>query len=340
MRTTVLLLFACTAVSCSSDSAGPFSYPQATVTHSTGSAVPMGSDANAQFVESRFQQLIPSPYVPKQSSWVTLINKIGFVAQASGLVDYASLKITMSFTSANALSDDFDKNLPKPCVVLDVKNVRFHWQARAWTWIELSPAMFLDDERNLVIDIRKIAKPLASGTVTMATSGNPGRTDLPACKYAVGKGASTSTRATHTMKGPLMMRFYVDGAPTLSIRSDRLTTGNKNVFASGGTIQLELNNKRLTPSNYRYLLLVGSKFHAPRAIPGVGTMLVSPLVEMMGKQAILGPTTLQFRIPKLAGLVGSKFVFQALVDTTHYYGLHPPTRTLSFTNGVDCIIRK
>lgn len=337
------VLLACTAVSC--DSSGPITYPQDTVTHSTGSPIPLGSDANGKFVESRFQQLIPASYLPTNGGGY--IDRIGFVAQASVPIDYVFLHITMGNTSANALSDDFDKNLPYPETMLYRKNFRVDWKAGQWTWLRLFGGfqrLTFDGTSNLVIDIRKVAKPVSSGTVTMATSGNPGRTDLPAFKYTVGQGASNSNRATTTMQGPVQMRLFCGWTPTLTIRSDRLATGSKNVFALGGTVRLEIHGDQFSRQpNARYLLLVGTKFHAPVRIPGlVGKLMVRSVVEILGKQVAMGPTTWRVGIPMDPALVGSRFAFQALLDTTDASPRTPPLliRELTFTNGVDCIIRR
>ena len=141
-------------------------------------------------------------------------------------LNYASLRITISPTTAASLSPTFAANLPQPQTVLDVANLSVNWQAGAFTPITFVNSYTHDGQSALVIDIQKVVAPI--GDASCKTIQNSRRTDLPPMINAfglAGSGAHAAAVATATANSPISLELRWAGAagaftPTLKLKSD------------------------------------------------------------------------------------------------------------------------
>jgi len=331
MRSAPLLTLALTAA-LGAQTIRVVSYPQDTLTFSSGNIVPLGSfPGSGNFEEGRWQELIPNTHLPRTQGVITSISAI--CQTFTGPINYRSLKLTLSLANLTTLSSTFAANLATPVVVYNHANVNVNWVARQWVEITFDQPFAYDGRSDLVIEIQKECTPIASGIATMATTGNPGRTDLPRTQYTfgmVGSGAATAPTATASTL-PLQVRLGWQRTPTMYLNSDRLGSGSQNVFAISGTVDSKVD----ATASSGYVSFMDAAFSPPFAIPPVnGTGVVMPVFLLpAGSVPAVGPGIQTIPIPNNAFLVGVHIAMQTVVLDV---GLGS---NLFFTNGTDFIIR-
>lgn len=331
MRTPLLLSLALTSAVCA-QAVRVVSYPQDTLTFSSGNIVPLGSFNNGNFEEGRWQQLIPRCFLPRTQGVIVSMSAI--CQTFTGAINYRSLRLTLSHANFTSLSPTFAANLTTPMLVYNQTNVNVNWVSRQWAEITFDTPFAYDGVSDLVIDIQKECTPIASGIATMATTGNPGRSDLPPTRYVfgpVGSGAANAATATNSTL-VLQIRLGWQRTPTMYLNSNRLPSGtSQNVFGLGGTVDIAVDAS--PGSGYVTLLDVG--FAASYSIPGVnGTGCVMPAALFpAGNVPAVGPGIQTLPIPLNPFLVGAQLALQTVVLDV---GLGS---ALFFTNGTDFIIR-
>ncbi|HLQ36842.1 MAG TPA: hypothetical protein VK348_03510 [Planctomycetota bacterium] len=308
-------------------------YAQDSTRGNAGNFVPLGRLSTGLFAEGRSQILIPPQFLPVVNSMLVGIAASGSdSAHAPATITYASLKITVSPTTATSLSATFANNLPAPSVLLDVANLTLSYQSDSWTVIPFTTGFVYDGTSALVIDIQKVAN--APADVTHVTVQSSNRTDLPRMINALGtagSGAHLATTATVTTNFPLSMQLRWNGlfgttVPTLKLKSDNL--GNGNQFALGRTIDVTVQG---APGAV-YVNQEGlSLFNPPHALPPVvGRYWVNGITLNVGTLPASGQSTLTQPIPANPALVGLHLVYQSLVAEG---------AALRFTNAADCILQ-
>jgi hypothetical protein len=305
-------------------------YPQDTRTHSLGDVVPFGSDpSSAIFEEGRWQQFVPNTHLPTAP---TMITGMAALCQGyTGPILYARLRITLSHNTTGRVFTAFASNLVTPVVVLNRQSQPVSWQAGQWTTIPFDTPFFYDGQSDLVVDIQKEATPIAGGSIAqMAASSDPGRSDLFPVIYAFGprgSGAFNASGANATRARPLQIRLIVPG-PTLTLTSDRLSSGSRNVFALTGMLDVGV----YAPLGSSFVAWVDTSFTGRFRIPGVtGEGVVAPAVVLPLRQVTNRPTLWSLQIPRDASLVDVPLRWQAAVVGA--------AGSLEFTNAADCIIR-
>ncbi len=309
-------------------------YPQDTVTYSTDSAVSRGTNVplgafflhGAQFQEGRWQQLIPSRYLPTTAGNIVAVSAV--CAGCFTAPTYRRLRITLSATTATALNNNFAHNLTAPVTVLDGAPI-VGWQTQQWGQIPFDVPFAYDGRSNLVVEFRKEA--VLGSWSSHAMPVNPDRPDWPRAvgiAGAIGSGAADAGVAAGT-DTPLQMRLHVDRGATLTLRSDRLLTGSLNVFALGGHFDISL---RALPASVQWTFL-DVAFGARYAITGIrGQGLVQPTFLLRPRVVpASGVDTSTFAIPIDLNLVGLRLALQAVV-------LEGGSGQPMFTNGADLIV--
>lgn len=171
------------------------SYVQDTVTGAAGNAVPLGCGPTGLFVAGRSQILIPAAYLGCPNAIPGGLAAVGQNSvAASTSIRYASLRITLSRTTASTLSATFANSAPLPQVVRNATNLTVYYVAGVWTPIQFTTGYLHDGTSNLVIRIQKVVSPV--GDATMKTIANAGRTDLPRMINALGGAGSNAHTAT------------------------------------------------------------------------------------------------------------------------------------------------
>lgn len=312
------------------------SYVQDTVTGMSGNAVPLGCGPTGLFVEGRSQILIPAAYLGCPNAILGGLAAVGqnsFAASTS--IRYASLKITLSRTTASTLSPTFANNLPLPQVVLNATNLTVNYTAGAWTPIQFTSGYLHDGTSNLVIEIQKVVSPV--GDATMKTIANAGRTDLPRMINALGGAGSNAhqaTTATATNNSPMSMQLLWNGVggttvPTVRLKSD---TGGaaSNQFAIGTNV---LHTVQGAPGalfvNMQALALLNPSRPLP---PVIGRQWVDGITVNLGLLPANGLATFTWALPGTPSLVGLYSAFQSLVSPA-------PFSQLYFSNVADCFVR-
>ena len=304
----------------------PVAYPQDTTKGTSGNLVPLGFSFGPTYDEGRYQELIPATHLPTKGG---VILGIAVNCQTySGKVIYKSLSIEMGHTKRTSLDPNFAVNLPKPTTVVRVLATTY--ARRAWTSILFTRPFTYNGKDNLVIQFRKVydrkAYPVP-GMVTMETSGNPGRKDLPKTAYtfgALGSGASNASTAKFLYPAPLKVRLLFGGTPTLTLKSDPAGT-KKYVFPLGGSMDFSVYG----PKSSFFIAFMDAGFQKPAVLPGIGGFPRVRLKFLLAYGAVPGPATWKVAIPNTPSLVGSKLVYQAvLVD---------PQSRIDFTNATDNI---
>ena len=231
-------------------------YPQDTVTYSSdgavlwGNPVPLGAfSLHALSLEGRWQQLIPSRYLPTTAGNIVAMSAV--CAECVTAPSYRRLRITLSTTTATALSTNFANNLTSPVTVLDQAPV-VGWQRQQWRQILLDVPFAYDGRSNLVVEFRKEA--FLGGWASHAIPVNPDRPDWPRAvgiAGTIGSGAADAGVAAWTTT-PLQLRLHFDRGATLVLRSDRLLSGSLNVFALGGRFEISV---RALPASVQWTFL-------------------------------------------------------------------------------------
>jgi hypothetical protein len=309
--------------------------PQDTVTYSydavtAGSAMPLGGfplHGGSRWYEVRWQQLIPNHYLPTTPGRITAISAV--CADVSNPGTYRRLRIALGATSATALSMTFANNLPAPSTVLDQRDLSVGWQAMTWHRIQFDVPFPYDGKSSLVLELRKEATTTV--WCTHAVPWNPRRVDLPPAVYAtgwIGSGAADATMADST-SDLLQVRLHFETDATLTLRSDRVPSGSRNVFALGGTFEIAVRAPATSPQ----VVFMDAAFAPRYEVPGIrGQGLLLPTLLLPPRTVPLGEIDLQrFTIPPDPGLVGATVALQAAV-------LDAVARTPLFTNGADLVV--
>ncbi|HLQ38995.1 MAG TPA: hypothetical protein VK348_14390 [Planctomycetota bacterium] len=316
-RSCVTLLFAASLIA---QTGNLTAYPQDTTQNSAASFTPFGVDIFGSLAESHAQMLVPAAYLPGPGA---LLTGLSVQCQTVAAVNYASLQITLSPTTAGALSPTFANNLTAPQVVLAATGlvVNFNHQ---WTQIPFTTPYVHDGTSALVVDVQKVAAaPFQAAIMSTVT-----RADLPLSVYDFGppgSGASTSTMAMSQGSGAIVLRLEWLGAPTMRLRSDPAASGN--AFAVGGRIDDTVNG---TPGSL-YLNMIGVALQAAPLPPVLGLFRVNGVTIDVGTLDAAGTSVRSIPIPNHPGLVGNYFTFQAI--TLDAVAMLP-----QFTNAADCFI--
>jgi hypothetical protein len=309
----------------------PLAYPQATTTESTGDTVPFGIFGGIPgFDESRYQILIPATHLPTTSAAIVGLEVNSQVW--TGTLVYDAFEIDLSNTNATALSPTFAANLPAPTRVLALQRTGIAFTRRTWAPVLFQTPFVHNGTSALVIDFKKrIDRNLLAsvpGVVTMETTGNPTRTDLPPARGSTGAGAFQATTASSVFSSFLKVRLLVRNVPTLELRSDVFaTTGNGRVFRLGGSATVSLHSVSGSP----YLVFIERVFQPATPLPPFrGSLLVPPLTILFSGTTASGDVaTFTTGIPNLPALVGGRITFQ---------GVAVQNGALFFSNGCDTLI--
>ena len=307
------------------------SYPQDTLTGSSGNIVPLGGSTNGNFDEGRYQFLIPATHLPTPGG--TIIGMAFNCQSFSGSYTYADLTFTLSHFTGSALTSTFASNLPAPQVVLSGGQT-VNWTSRMWVPITFQTPFTYNGQDALVIDIQKTLdqnqNPLPT-LITMETSSNPGRSDLP---YAIanfgtaGSGAATGPTARTRYSTSIKARLLFAGESTMLLRSDR-GGANNNVFAISQSVDVEVH---AAPAS-AYVTFFDVGFQAPVTIPGIQGSLIVPPLNIFDSGGIppTGFSLTVANIPNQNFLVGGTVVFQSIT-------FDPATTVAAWTNGCDAIV--
>jgi hypothetical protein len=326
MRHLALILFA-TGLPLSAQTLNPVSYPQDTLTGSSGNLVPFGVLTPTSFAEGHTQLLFPADHLP--STGGALMGIAVNCQVASGALTYPSLNIDASLATVTTLSTTFANNVLAPQSVLAAQNLTITYAQAQWTPIMFTTPFIYGGSLNLVLDIRKVVTPPASGLFTMQTTGDPARNDLPRMVYAfgsVGSGASTAT-VGNIVAQTLQVRLLWAGIPTMTLKSDRSGGFSGNNFPIGGSIDITTYG---TPSSL-YLTQAGFSL-TPVSIPPVaGLMYVSGVTLGIGFLNASGNDVRTLPIPGNPSLVGLHLAFQSGV-------LDAVSSMPQWTSASDCFI--
>lgn len=290
-------------------SQNPLAYPQDSTQTGSGNLVPMGYGTSGNFVEGRYQVLIPANHLPPPGTVIT--GAEFFSIPGTGSVTYPSLDITLSHSTSSTLSTTFASNLPAPTLCYTLRRGAIQWSQRNWVPLPFSTPFIYDGVSNLVVDIQKVVTP-APG-VTILSHGTESRTDLPRVAYAfgvTGSGANNATMARTSSASVLKFRLSV-GAPTVTVRSDP-GTGGLDPFAITNSFDATV---RAIPNTLAVLL--ASEGYAPPGTtfpPITGFQHVSlaqSLTLSIGAVPMGGATPVTVGLPNDPNLVGLTFVLQA-----------------------------
>jgi len=312
------------------------SYVQDSVTGFYGNTVPLGCASSGLFAQGRSQILIPARFLAGPNAALNGIAVVGHNSSAGNVtITYASLKITVSRTTATSLSATFASNLPLPQVVLNATNLSVPYVAGTWTPIQFATTYLHDGTSNLVIEIQKVVNPL--GDATMRTIQNAARTDLPRMINAfggVGSGAHLAATATVTTNYALSMQLLWNGLSGTAVPTVRLLSNNggaaSNQFAIGTTVTHTVQG---APGALYINMQSLALLQPPRLLPPiVGVQWVDGVTIGLGILPAGGASTFGWAIPANAGLVGLYSAFQSVVAPA-------PFSQLFFTNVADCFVR-
>lgn len=309
----------------------PLAYPQSTTTESSGNILPFGMlGSNTNFDESRYQIYIPSTHLPTTPAAIVGLEVNSQVW--TGTLIYGRYEIDLSNTTASGLSNAMDQNLPAPQPVLALNGTGIAFTSRQWAPVLFQTPFLHNGVDALVIDLRKlIDRNLLSstpGVVTMETTGNPARTDLPIAYGATGPGAFQATTANFSYSSFLKVRLLIQGVPTVDLRSDVFSSGGTSrVFRIGGSATVDLHSVNGSP----FLVFAETAFTSPIPLPPFqGALVVPPLTVLFSGTTGAGDLgSFTAAIPNLSVLVGGRVTFQ---------GVAVQNGVPFFTNGCDCIV--
>lgn len=282
-------------------------HPNETLQNSSGNLVPFGVLSNGNFGEGHTQLLLRSVELPGPGA---VLVGMEVHCQNVAAINYLSLQITVSPTTATALNPTFASNLVAPVVVLQATNLAVAYPGNAWVPIAFTVPYVHDGISSLVIDIEKSVDPLTIPFATMSTTSNPARNDLPPMIYAfgtTGSGQASAPVAT-TRAQPLLTRLQWGNAPTLRLRSDRFNN-NGNQFAIGGSITHTVSG---TPGSL-FIDLIAQSFLPPGATlpPVIGEFRVNGATLGVGLLDATGTAQFTLNVPANTNLVGQYYTWQS-----------------------------
>jgi hypothetical protein len=299
-----------------------------------GNTAPLGCNPTGLFAESRSQILIPAEFLPGPGAVLLGLGALGASSAGTNTsLTYASLRITISGTSATSLGASFAGNLPAPQTLMDVQNLTVQWQANAFTPITFVNTYTHDGTSSLVVDIQKIVSPI--GDATMKTIQNARRVDLPRMVNAfgtAGSGAHAATTATATANSPISLQLRWGGVggthvPTVKLKSDP-TAPFRAQFGIGQPIQVTVQGE---PGSL-FVDFESVARAVPLAIPGIAGQLwlADPVTLDAGIMPASGQSTVTQAVPADPALVGFYLAFQSLVIS--------PAWQWQLTNMTDCFL--
>lgn len=300
-----------------------------------GHVAALGCSPTGLFAESHAQVLIPARYLPGPGAILLGMGALGSSSSGTNTVlDYASLRVAVSPTTATSLISAFAGNLPLPHVVLPATALRVDWQANAFTPITFVNTYTHDGQSSLVVDIQKVVRPI--GDAGMKSVQNARRADLPrmiAAFGATGSGANTAVLATSTDNPPLSLELRWAGAngttvPTVKLKSDAAAPLFPQ-FAIGRPLDLTV---EAAPGSLAVSMVSLSLATPAVTFPGVvgSFWLQAPVTLEIASMDVTGSRTLHQTIPAEPALVNLYLGYQALVAE--------PTGTWRFTNVADCFV--
>ncbi len=302
-------------------------HPQTSLLAGGGNFSPFGVFSTGAGAEARTQILVPADELPGTGA---LLVGIELNALVGGTVDYASLTIEASPTTASSLSMTFASNVvAPPTTVLQATSLSVVHSTTAWVPIAFRTPYVHDGFSALLLDIQKIVQAPSSSFPFVTTSKNasPPRVDRPQMVYTFGgpgSGQSTATTATSNDE-PISFRLVWQNTPTLYNRSDANATGTQ--YALGSSVDFTLRGD----PNALWALGIGTGFlPGGVVIPGfLGTFrLANALVLSAGLCDANGTGTTALTIPNQPSAVGFYLTYQGA-------SIDPTTATIWLTNGTD-----
>jgi hypothetical protein len=330
LTTTSLLLATCVPL-CAQTATNPVGYPNDTVRAGSGNLVPFGFSSSTNFDEGRWQQLIPARVLPSAGG---VILGIAVHCQSSNAtVTYASLRLTLSHTTATTLTTSFGGNLPTPLVVFSSTNVPIQWSTTSWVPIMFTLPFPYNGKDNLVVEIQKVYDRVTNpvpGIVTHQTTGTPHRTDLDPARYSFspfGSGGSTTPIATNSSSAVLSLRLLTATQATTTVAS--LNQPNGGEFGLGSNMSLTTWGAAGTA----YGTVLDVAFRTPIAIPGIsGLLLINPgFMLTSGTTGNSNSGSLTLQLPTNPAFVSTYWVVQSVT-------LNPAKTNFAMTNAADLFI--
>ena len=303
-------------------------HPQNTLTGGNGNFSPFGVFSTGNGAEGHTQFLVPAQELPAIGA---VLVGIELAALVPGTVDYASLQISASPTTATSLSMTFASNVVNPAtVVLPAGPLQATFSTSAWTRIDFPTPYGHDGTSALVLDIQKVAQPIGGSFqfVTHLKNALPPRTDRPQMVYAFsnpGGGGSTATTAFANDE-PISFRLVWLGTPTLRNQSDAGMFGGLQ-YAVGTTVTLTTQGS----PGFLWALAAGAAFFTPGIpVPGITGefRLNGPVVFAAGLLDVQGLGSTGIAIPNNPMLVGLYLAYQGGT-------IDPSTGQIVLTNGTD-----
>ena len=302
-------------------------HPQDSTQNGSGNITPFGCLSATGFTDAHAQIMIRNQELPGPGA---VLMGMEIHCQGTLALDYSSLEIDGSATTATSLSASFAGNMPVPVALLRATNLQITYTSNSWASIPLQVAYVHDGTSNLVLEVRKIVNPATAQFATMSTTSNPVRNDLPSMIYAFGgPGSGASTTPTGNISAPpLAVRLLWTNVPTLRLLSDPAASGNQ--FGLGGSITYTVDG---TPGSLA-VNFIGTSFLNPALTvpPIIGRWLVQGTTLSVLPLPLSGEAQLSLSIPNAVNLVGLYLTWQSgTIDAV--------TSLAQFTNGVDNFIR-
>lgn len=308
MRTLALLLLASLPLQAQGP-LNPLSYPQETMTGSSGNLVPFGVLSSGSFAEGHTQLLIPDHHLP--STGGVLMGMAVHCQSHMGPLVYTTLNIDASIATVTTLGLNFAGNMLAPMAVLRAQNLTVTYSTAQWTPVMFTTPFVYPGSMNLVIDIQKVVVPMTSGVATMECTSDPARTDLPRMVYefgGVGSGMSTAPNG-RIVVATLQVQLLWAGIPTLTLKSDRFNFSG-NVFALGRNIDVTTYG---TPGSL-FVSLIGLGLLPPVSLPPIaGQMYVNGPTLDVNLLSPGGSFLRTMTIPTNLSLIGLQLGFQSAV---------------------------
>ena len=314
------------AVPLAAQSAAVTAHPQDTLQNNNGNLAPLGVISNGALAEARTMILVPARELPPVPS---VLSAIYVHAQSAVTIDYATLQVLVSPTTATGLNLAFNANhsiVPWPAMLATNTQVAY---TGGWTRIPFPAPFPYDGTSSLLIEIVKVVQPGAAGFpfATMSTSSSPPRTDRPPMVYAFGgPGSGASTNAFGTQyANSIAYQLEWNGAPTIRHRGNPGASGNQ--YNLGGSVTVTFQG---TPGNL-YIMAAGTGY-LPVDVPLPGfagaLRLANATTFASGLLGLTGEDGVAFTIPTTPALVGFFIAYQGVA-------LDIATQAITFTNGSD-----
>ena len=308
----------------------PIGYPYDTIRLGSGNLVPFGFSSSTNFDEGRWQQLIPSSYLPTAGGVVTGIAV--HCQTSSANVVYTSLDVTMSHTQATSLGTSAAANLPLPLPVLNATNLPIQWARYTWVPITFTIPFPYNGVDNLVVSLQKRYDRATNPVPGIVTHQTQSRPDLPIARYvgsSFGSGGSTTDTLSLSSSSLLSIRLLFATPATITIANAVPNTFSGTEFLTGSGVNMSVWGATGTA----WGMLLDTGFQPPMSFAFIqGLLLVRPTLLITSGTTAGGMSSFSFTIPPDPTLVNSYWTLQSAV-------LDPTRTTLAWTNGVDFFVR-